>query len=152
MIGQSVRHADDAAAQAAIAGYTVVNDVSVRDWQRRTQQFLQGKTFEATTPVGPWLVTADAPAAAAGHFPVTCEVDGVVMQDADSSDLLFGPIELVRYISDIITLAPGDIIATGTPSGVGAARTPPVFLRDGQLLTTRIAGIGECRNRCVKEA
>ena len=150
VIGARVRHADDAAAAAAIAGYTVLNDVSARDWQNRTSQFLQGKCFEATTPVGPALVTADEPGAGDSHA-IRCLVDGQVMQESVTSELLFGPVELVRYISTIITLAPGDIIATGTPGGVGHARRPPVYLRDGQVVTTIIEGIGECRNRCHQE-
>jgi acylpyruvate hydrolase len=150
VIGARVRHADDETAAAAIAGYTVCNDVSARDWQNRTSQFLQGKCFEATTPLGPALVTADEPGAGGAHA-IGCRVDGEVMQESTTSDLLFGCIELVRYISTILTLAPGDVIATGTPGGVGHARTPPVYLRDGQVVTTTIDGIGECRNRCRSE-
>jgi acylpyruvate hydrolase len=145
---EAERHADDATAAAAIAGYTVLNDISARDWQNRTSQFLQGKCFEATTPVGPALVTSDE---VGDDLAIGCDVDGVVMQDSMTSELLFGPIELVKYISTILTLAPGDLIATGTPGGVGHARKPPVYLHDGQLLTTTIAGLGECRNRCRDE-
>lgn len=151
VIGAKVRHAaDDEAAAAAIAGYTVLNDVSARDWQSRTSQFLQGKCFEATTPVGPALVTTDEPGAGGAHA-IRCRVDGEVMQESVTSELLFGSLELVRYISTILTLAPGDIIATGTPGGVGHARKPPVYLRDGQIVTTTIDGIGECRNVCRSE-
>jgi acylpyruvate hydrolase len=150
VIGAKVRHADDEAAAAAIAGFTVLNDVSARDWQNRTSQFLQGKCFESTTPVGPALVTADEPGAAGAHA-IRCRVDGEVMQESMTSELLFGSIELVRYISTILTLAPGDLIATGTPGGVGHARQPPVYLRAGQVVTTTIDGIGECRNVCRSE-
>lgn len=151
IIGAPVRHADDEEARAALAGYTVLNDISGRDWQRRTTQFLQGKTFEATTPVGPWLVTTDDPDAAAGHFPISCDVAGERMQEADTADLLFDPISIIRYCSSMLTLNPGDIIATGTPGGVGAARKPPRFLADGEEVVTRIDGIGELRNVCRAE-
>lgn len=140
VIGQPVRRADEPTARAAIAGFAVLNDVTMRDWQYRTQQWLQGKTFEATTPFGPHLVTADEVAADAE---ISCHVDGDVVQASRISDLVFSPIELVRYISSIITLRPGDVIATGTTGGVGHARKPPRYLRPGQKLVTRIAGVGE---------
>jgi acylpyruvate hydrolase len=151
IIGKPVRHADEAAAAEAVAGYSVLNDVSVRDWQNRTSQFLQGKCFEATTPVGPALVTTDD-AAAQEPFSIRCAVNGEVMQESDTSQLVFGVNELVRYISTAITLHPGDIIATGTPGGVGHARKPPVYLQDGDVLTTTIEGLGELRNTCRREA
>jgi acylpyruvate hydrolase len=151
IIGAEVRHADADRAVAAIAGYTVLNDVTARDWQYRTPQWLQGKTFEATTPIGPWLVTADDPAATAVSLDLTCEVDGELMQKADTADLVFSPADLVAYLSAIITLTSGDGIATGTPGGVGHARTPARYLEDGSVLVTRIEGIGECRNACVRE-
>ncbi|HVV23712.1 MAG TPA: fumarylacetoacetate hydrolase family protein [Pseudonocardiaceae bacterium] len=129
-----------------IAGYTVLNDVTARDWQYRTPQWLQGKTFANTTPVGPYLVTGDP-----GAAELTCTVNGERMQSASTSDLVFGPAELVAYIATILPLTPGDIIATGTPGGVGHAREPAVRLGDGDIVTTRIAGLGECRNRCRAE-
>ncbi|GHA26229.1 fumarylacetoacetate hydrolase family protein [Streptomyces purpurascens] len=152
VIGAEVRHADLAQARAAIAGYTVLNDVTARDWQYRTTQWDQGKTFEATTPIGPWLVTADDPAVSAQGLSLTCEVDGDTVQKADTGDLVFDPATLVAYLSEIITLVPGDVIATGTPGGVGHARKPARYLQDGTRLVTRIEGIGECRNICRREA
>jgi acylpyruvate hydrolase len=149
VIGAPVRHGDLDQARAAIAGYTVVNDITARDWQYRTQQWLQGKTFEATTPVGPWLVTDIDDASLPSTL--TCEVDGRAVQTADTGDLMFAPAELVSYISTIVTLMPGDLIATGTPGGVGHARKPPEYLEDGSRVVTRIDGIGECVNRCVRE-
>ncbi|KAB8191521.1 2-hydroxyhepta-2,4-diene-1,7-dioate isomerase [Nonomuraea phyllanthi] len=149
VIGTEVRNADEDEARAAIAGYTVLNDVTARDWQYRTLQWLQGKTFEHTTPIGPWLVTPDEVPATSGEM--SCEVDGEVMQSTDLADILFTPVELVSYISTIITLAPGDVIATGTPGGVGHARKPPRYLADGTVVTTRIEGLGECRNVCRLE-
>jgi 2-keto-4-pentenoate hydratase/2-oxohepta-3-ene-1,7-dioic acid hydratase in catechol pathway len=142
VIGAEVRNAGPDEARAAIAGYTVVNDISVRDYQNRTLQWLQGKMFEGTTPVGPWLVTDVEPGE------ISCAVDGEQVQQAHTGDLVFDPVALVTYISTIITLAPGDLIATGTPGGVGHARTPPRYLRDGSEVVTRVAGVGECRNTC----
>lgn len=147
VIGAEVRRATDDQAAAAIAGYTVVNDISVRDFQRHTTQFMPGKAWEDTTPVGPYLVTVDPDALV--EFPISCEVDDVVMQSSNTRELCFGPVELIRYISMFITLTPGDLIVTGTPGGVGMARDPQVFLRRGQTVATRIDGIGECRNECV---
>jgi acylpyruvate hydrolase len=149
VVGAEARHVTVEAAPGHIAGYTVLNDVSVRDFQNRTLQWLQGKTFEGSTPVGPWLVTPDE--SPGPHRAITCEVGGEPMQEADTADLVFDPATLVSYVSAIVTLEPGDIIATGTPGGVGHARTPPRFLADGEVVVTRIAGVGELRNRCRKE-
>jgi acylpyruvate hydrolase len=146
VIGTEVRHATSEQAAAAIAGYTVVNDVTARDFQYRSVEWLQGKTFERSTPVGPWLVTDAEPGE------ISCVVDGDVVQKADTHDLVFGPAELVAYISQIITLVPGDIIATGTPGGVGHARKPARYLGEGAELVTRVEGVGELRNTTVKES
>jgi acylpyruvate hydrolase len=150
VIGQEARHVSGDAAMDAVAGWTILNDVSVRDFQRRTAQFLQGKTFEKSTPLGPMLVTRDE--IDASDLRLTTEVDGQVMQDSSTADLLFKPVDIVAYISQIITLEPGDVIATGTPSGVGAGRKPPVWLKPGQTMVTRVEGLGEQVNRCVKES
>jgi acylpyruvate hydrolase len=149
IIGARARHVPVAEAEGVIAGYSVLNDVTARDYQRRTLQWLQGKTFEATTPVGPHLVTTDE--SPGPDREITCEVGGEVMQRSDTAELVFDPFTLVAYISSIVTLEPGDIVATGTPGGVGAARTPPRFLQDGEVVVTRIAGVGELRNPCRRE-
>jgi len=151
VVGRRARHVSGDAAAAAIAGYTVVNDVSVRDYQSHTNQFLAGKIFEHTTPVGPALVTLDELPGGGIDLAVRCEVDGQVMQDSRTSDLLFSPAEIISYVSDIITLEPGDLIATGTPAGVGAARTPQVWLRPGQVVRTVVESVGECVNQCLPE-
>lgn len=148
VIGSAVRHATPTQARDAIAGYTVVNDVTARDLQFRTLQWLQGKTVEATTPIGPWLVTDMAEPS----LELACVVDGEVKQQANTKDLVFSPADLVEYISKIITLVPGDVIATGTPGGVGHARKPPEYLGEGSVLETTIDGIGVCRNVCKIEA
>jgi acylpyruvate hydrolase len=152
VIGAPVRNADDAAAAAAIAGYTVLNDVSVRDFQGRTSQFLQGKTFEHSTPLGPVLVTPDelgGDGTSGGGWAISSRLDGEVMQSSTTDQLVFGAVELVRYLSAILTLNPGDVIATGTPGGVGHARRPPRYLTDGAEIVVAVEGVGECRNRCV---
>lgn len=152
VIGRSARHVDKGRALEHVAGYSVLNDVTVRDWQHRTREFLSGKTFESTTPLGPHLVTADELPAGAAGLSIECSVDGEVMQRSDTGDLLFDVSDIVSYVSTIITLQPGDVIATGTPGGVGAGRTPPVYLRAGQVLATTIEGIGTLRNVCRPEA
>jgi hypothetical protein len=122
----------------------------MRDWQNRTLQWLAGKMFERSTPVGPYLVTGDEVGDAA-DLEVRCEVDGTVMQQSRTSDLLFGPAEIAAYASQAITLLPGDLLLTGTPGGVGNARKPPVYLQPGQTLRTVIEGLGECVNQCVNQ-
>lgn len=148
VIGSRVSRATEEEAVAAIAGYTVANDISARDFQRRTTEWLQGKTFDATTPLGPFLLTADE-AGSAPELEISCTVDGTTKQKADTGDLVFGPVELVRYISAVTTLNPGDVILTGTPGGVGDGLNPKEFLADGSIVTTFISGIGECRNACI---
>lgn len=140
IIGSTVRHATQAAAHEAIAGYTILNDVTMRDWQFRTREWLQGKMFEATAPFGPHMVTPDELSPGAT---ISTEVDGELMQHSVIDDLLFTPTDLIAYISTIITLNPGDVIATGTSGGVGHARTPARHLRPGQTLVTSIEGIGQ---------
>lgn len=150
VVGATVRHADEETAKAAVAGYAVLNDVTARDWQYRTTQWHQGKTFEATTPFGPFLVTPDEADALAG-LDLEGEVDGESVQKASTADLVFDPVELIAYVSTMFTLNPGDVIATGTPGGVGHARKPQRYLTDGQVLTTRISGLGESRNVAREE-
>ncbi len=143
IVGRRVRHANADAAVDAIAGYSIINDVTLRDWQYRTSEWLQGKTFEATAPFGPHLVTTDE---IAPNAKISCLIDGEVVQDSTIADLLFGPVDLIRYISTILTLDPGDVIATGTTGGVGHARTPPRYLKSGETLVGRIDDIGETVN------
>ncbi|MEU1525382.1 fumarylacetoacetate hydrolase family protein [Nocardia rhamnosiphila] len=152
VIGRTVRRAGESAAVDAIAGFTIINDVSMRDWQIRTNEWLQGKTFEATTPLGPTLVTPDE--LPGGVFPslrLTCRINGKVVQKADTSDLLFGPADLVRYVSTIMTLRPGDIIATGTPGGIGHFRDPVQYLSNDDVVSTEIDGIGHLKNTARTE-
>ncbi|TFD12242.1 FAA hydrolase family protein [Cryobacterium sp. TMT1-2-2] len=146
VVGAEVYKCTPEEASAAIAGYTVANDVSMRDWQRRTLQWLQGKAFDASTPLGPVLVTADECSPESG-LAVTCTVNGEVVQEGCTSTLVFDAATLISYISKFTVLRPGDVVLTGTPGGVGMARKPPQFLTDGDVLVTAIEGIGEMRNR-----
>lgn len=145
VIGAEVHRADREQAEAAILGYAVSNDISMRDWQQRTLQWLQGKAFDATTPVGPWVVTADELDPRDG-LRITCAVNGELVQDSDTSELVFDAADLVAYVSQITVLRPGDIVLTGTPGGVALGMTEPRWLRDGDVVTTEIAGIGALRN------
>lgn len=149
VIGKGGRRISEADAKDHIAGYAVLNDVSMRDYQFRTIQWLQGKTWEKSTPFGPALVTTDE--FSAGPL-MTSAVDGEIQQSTPTGDVVFTPEFLVSYISTIITLNPGDVIATGTPGGVGHAQDPKRYLQEGQLLVTTIEGLGQLNNRVVKEA
>ena len=147
VIGRTVRRATEREAADAIAGFTVMNDITMRDWQFRTREWLQGKTFEGTTPLGPVLVTPDElPGGVRPTLTLSCRVNGEETQNAVTSDLVFDPVDLVRYASTIITLRPGDVLATGTPGGVGHARKPPRYLADGDTVVTEIEGIGRLEN------
>ena len=147
VIGAPVRRASPRQAADAIAGFSVLNDVTMRDWQYRTPEWLQGKTFESTTPFGPLLVTPDElPGGVRPSLRLRAVVDGEEVQSADTSDLVFDPVDLVGYVSQILTLQPGDVIATGTPDGVGHARTPPRYLHPGARLETEIEHIGRLDN------
>ena len=149
VIGRRTSRADRTDAAGAIAGFTVANDVSAGDFQRRTTQWLQGKTFDDSTPLGPWLVTTDE----TGPNPdleLSCTVNGDVKQQASTGDLVFTPVDLVSYISGITTLHPGDVILTGTPGGVGDGRDPKEYLGAGDILQTRIEGLGAAINTCVE--
>lgn len=149
VMGKTIRRATEEEAQEAIAGFTVMNDISMRDWQFRTGEWTQGKIWDRSTPVGPHLVTPDELGGTRPSLKIRTTVDGEVMQDDDTGTLLFDPVALVCYISTIITLRPGDLIATGTAAGVGHARDPKVYLTPGQTVTTEIDGIGSCVNRIV---
>ncbi|ROR35394.1 fumarylacetoacetate hydrolase family protein [Kitasatospora cineracea] len=152
VIGKSARRARGEQAEAAIAGFTVLNDITCRDWQFRTREWLQGKTWDSTTPVGPYLVTPDElPGGVRPALDVTLTVDGETMQSDNTGDLLFDPVALVEYVSTVIRLNPGDLIATGTPGGVGHARKPARYLSGGETVVTEIQGLGRLENRVVPD-
>ena len=152
VVGATVRRARGVHAEAAIAGFAVLNDVTMRDWQYRTPMWDQGKTWEATTPLGPFLVTPDElPGGVRPGLDLAGYVDGEQVQHANTADLVFDPVRLVEYVSTIVTLKPGDVIASGTPGGVGHARKPPRFLDDGSILVTEIELLGRTENHAVAE-
>lgn len=152
VIGASVRRATATSAAAAIAGFSIINDVTMRDWQYRSPMWLQGKTFEATAPFGPYLVTPDElPGGTKPRLELVATVDGQTVQKAQTDDLVFDPVALVQYASTIVTLRPGDVIATGTPGGVGHARKPATYLEAGARLVTEISGLGRLDNTAVAE-
>ncbi len=148
VIGRPIRNASPSEALDAIAGYCALNDVSVRDWQTRTSQFVAGKTWESTTPVGPVLVTTDVLGDGRG-LALSTTVNGVVKQQSSTENLVFGPDEIASDLSRIMTLDPGDLISTGTPGGVGVARNPPEFLSAGDEVVVEVEGVGRLVNRCV---
>lgn len=148
VVGRLARRVETADALGCIGGLTIANDVSMRDFQHRTTQFLQGKMFESSTPVGPVVVTPEEVNWGL-DLEITSEVDGEVMQLARTSEMIFGPAEIVSYVSNIIMLRPGDLILTGTPSGVGAGRDPQVFLGPGNSVRCAIHGIGALNNTFV---
>lgn len=129
-----------------VAAYAVANDVSARDVQFGDVQWTRGKSFDTFTPLGPWLVTSDEIGDPAGRRIYT-EVNGELLQDASTSDLIFDIPALLAFISDGVTLEPGDLILTGTPAGAGAFLTPPRYLQDGDVVVCGVEGIGELRNR-----
>lgn len=152
VIGKTVRRATAVQAEQAIAGFTIMNDISMRDYQYRSPTWLQGKTWANSTPVGPVLVTPDAlPGGVRPELEISCRINGIVKQQSNTRQLVFDAVDLVTYISTIVTLRPGDLIATGTPGGVGHARTPAEYLRPGDEVETWIESIGTLRNRVVAE-
>ncbi len=146
--GKNIRPED---AMGHVWGYTVINDVSARDLQTRHQQFFKGKALDGSCPMGPCIVTADE-IADPHQLSVRLRINGEIKQDSSTSDLIFDIPTLIAVLSQGMTLEPGDIIATGTPAGVGFARTPAEFLRPGDLMETEIEGIGVLRNPVIKAA
>lgn len=145
VVGTTLQNAGEEEAAAAIAGYTVANDISMRDWQRRTLQWFQGKAFDRTTPLGPVMVTPDEINPEAG-LEVICTLNGTEVQRGNTKTLVFSAAKLLSYISTFTILRPGDVVLTGTPGGVGMGMNPPLFLKDGDELITEIPGIGTLRN------
>ncbi|WP_113704179.1 amino acid permease [Nonomuraea lactucae] len=146
VIGRPSRDITVAEARRAIAGYVVVNDVSARDWQfADDQQLTLGKGFDAFFPTGPWVTTEDE-VPDPQNLRIRCSVDGQVVQDSSTAQMLWGVFELVSWLSRICTLLPGDLVATGTPPGVGMGRVPPTYLRQGQTVTSEIDDLGTLRN------
>lgn len=134
-----------------VFGYTCINDVSARDYQGATSQWLMGKTFDTFCPMGPWIATVDE-IADPHNLDISCEINGTILQDSNTSGMIFQIPALIEFLSSVMTLEPGDVISTGTPAGVGFAHKPPRWLRDGDEVVVRIQGIGALRNPVVAEA
>jgi 2-keto-4-pentenoate hydratase/2-oxohepta-3-ene-1,7-dioic acid hydratase in catechol pathway len=150
VIGTRVRRVTGAAALAAIGGITAFNDVSGREAQFGPgRQFTRGKSYDTFAPIGPCIATVDG--LDLGALQVKCTVSGEVLQDSSTANLIFGVQKLVEFCSAAFTLEPGDVIATGTPPGVGDARTPPRYLVDGDVVEVEVEGVGILRNPCVAE-
>jgi acylpyruvate hydrolase len=151
VIGRGGRHITRSAALDHVAGYSIFNDGTIRDFQFRTPQWTMGKNFDGTGAFGPAFVTADELPSGAGGLKLETRLNGTVMQKASTSDLIFDVATLVALISVGITLLPGDVIVTGTPSGVGAARKPPVYMKPGDVCEIEIEGLGVLRNPIADE-
>jgi len=147
VMGKRAKDVDVRTALEYVFGYTVLNDVSARDLQFGDGQWVRGKSLDTFCPIGPALVTADE-VPDPQTLAMRCLVNGVALQDSSTSEMIFSVAELVSFISRFITLEPGDLIATGTPYGVGVFRNPQLFLRDGDTVVTEIDGIGRLENRC----
>jgi 2-keto-4-pentenoate hydratase/2-oxohepta-3-ene-1,7-dioic acid hydratase in catechol pathway len=150
VIGRRGRHVAEDRWRDYVFGYTILNDVSARDFQMATSQWMIGKTFDTFAPLGPAIVTADE-IADPHNLRISLTINGETMQDSNTSNLIFKVPQLIAYLSSVFTLEPGDIIATGTPAGVGFARKPPRWLQPGDEVRIQIEGIGELVNPVVAE-
>jgi 2-keto-4-pentenoate hydratase/2-oxohepta-3-ene-1,7-dioic acid hydratase in catechol pathway len=151
VIGRAAKGVSEAEASAHVFGYTVANDVSARDWQFHSPTFTMGKSFDTHGPIGPWIVTADE-IGDPHRLRLRCWVNGELRQDSDTSQLIFNVWQQISYLSTAFTLEPGDLIATGTPEGVGVARQPPVFLQPGDVVRSEVEKIGTIENRVLARA
>jgi 2-keto-4-pentenoate hydratase/2-oxohepta-3-ene-1,7-dioic acid hydratase in catechol pathway len=149
IIGKGGRYIKAADAFDAILGYSVMNDGSAREWQRIATQWTPGKNFEGTMPIGPEIVTVDE--VDVSDLAISSTLNGTVMQDSRTSMMIVGVAQAVEYFSGFTTLRPGDVIASGTPGGVGFARTPPVWLMPGDTIEVTVEGIGTISNKVVAE-
>lgn len=150
IIGKQGRHIPESEAWDYVAGYSIYNDVSVRDYQQHAQQIAAGKNFVGTGPFGPWMVTPDE-LPDPTKLKLETRLNGNVMQSSDTSHLIFSIPRLINYSSEIFDLVPGDVIVTGTPAGVGFTRKPPIFMKAGDVVEVEIEKIGVLRNPVVDE-
>lgn len=151
IIGRGGRHIDRANALDHVAGYSLFNDASIRDYQFKSPQWIMGKTFDGTGAFGPEFVTADELPRGAAGLKLKTRLNGAVVQEASTNDLVFDVATLVSLISVAMTLSPGDLIVTGTPSGVGLARKPPLWMKPGDVCEVEIEGLGVLRNPVAEE-
>lgn len=150
VIGQTARHVSAADAFEYVAGYTVCNDVSARDLQFGDGQWVRGKSLDTFCPLGPWLVTKDE-VPDPHNLRIRCTVNDRVLQDSTTAEMIFKIPTLIEFASRAFTLLPGDIITTGTPDGVGVFREPKIFLKDGDVVTVEVEGLGQLTNPCRAE-
>tara|TARA_Y100001934_G_scaffold125216_1_gene152441 strand:- start:197 stop:730 length:534 start_codon:yes stop_codon:yes gene_type:complete len=151
IIGKTVFQTNEAQALRSIAGYSIFNDVTLRDYQRRTSQWTMGKNFNGTGPVGPEFVSADELPTGCMGVQIQTRLNGSVMQNANTNDIFFPAATAIAYLTQAMTLEPGDLIATGTPSGVGYARNPPLWMKPGDTIEVEIEGIGVLSNPVVDQ-
>jgi len=151
VFGRRCRRVPAERAGDVVFGYTAANDVSMRDFQQQTSQWAAGKTWDRSTPVGPVLVTADEAGGVEPNLAISGRLNGEVVQSSRTDDLIFGIPQLVEYLTTVMTMEPGDLVLTGTPSGVGMAATPQRFLGDGDVFEVEIEGIGRLENRFRSE-
>ncbi|MBU3634214.1 fumarylacetoacetate hydrolase family protein [Polynucleobacter sp. es-GGE-1] len=151
IVGKKARHLTLDNALDCVAGYSIFNDGSIRDYQRKTTQWTIGKNFDQTGAFGPWLVTPDELPLGCDGLNIQSRLNGQVMQNANTKDFLWGVAETIVLISECMTLEPGDVVITGTPAGVGYARTPPVFMKPGDVCEIEIESIGVLRNTIADE-
>ena len=151
IIGKGGRHIPEATALEHVFGYTTFNDGSIRAYQRKTHQWTAGKNFDGTGALGPIVVTPDEVPEGASGLRIQTRLNGRVLQNSNTSDMIFPVARTIAIVSEIMTLEPGDMIAFGTPPGVGHARTPQVWMKDGDTVEVEIEGIGICRNPVVAE-
>jgi 2-keto-4-pentenoate hydratase/2-oxohepta-3-ene-1,7-dioic acid hydratase in catechol pathway len=151
VVGKTARHLTAANALEYVAGYSVFNDGSLRDYQRKSTQWTIGKNFDATGGFGPWLVTPDELPPGADGLRIQSRLNGQIMQDANTKSFLWGVVETLVLITECMTLEPGDVVITGTPAGVGYARKPPVFMKHGDTIEVEIEGVGLLSNPIVDE-
>ena len=151
VIGKKARHLTLDNALDCVAGYSIFNDGSIRDYQRKTTQWTIGKNFDHTGAFGPWLVTPDELPLGCDGLTIQSRLNGQVMQNANTKDFLWGVAETIVLITECMTLEPGDVVITGTPAGVGYARTPPVFMKPGDICEIEIESIGVLRNTIADE-
>ena len=152
VIGKACRHATEDNALEFVAGYTLFNDSTLRDYQRFASQWTIGKNFDSTGAMGPELVTVDELPAGLAGLTLTTTLNGTVMQQGNIDDLVFPVARLITILSECMTLEPGDVIVTGTPSGVGAARKPPVWMKAGDNVDVHVPGLGTLSNTVRDEA
>nr|WP_202396854.1 fumarylacetoacetate hydrolase family protein [Pseudoroseomonas coralli] len=151
VIGRRARHLTEADALSCVAGYTCMNEGSIRDYQRKSAQWTMGKNFDRTGGLGPEIVTPDELPQGPNALRISSRLNGTTMQDSHTSDMIFSVPRILAILSEVMTLEPGDVIATGTPSGVGYARKPPVFMKAGDTVEIEVEGIGTLVNTVEDE-